>query len=197
LFFRDQINHAHVRSFAMLVRGSMLAVAIVALSLSVHAADSPDKSGSNPLKYHDDTADGKKSLGGSGEMIHFTLPEAGKIGGIRIHGSRYGLAKPPKEKFLIYFLDGKHDEVLQTRMAPYSAFQRGDEEWVTISFPKPVEVPKDFWLCLDFRAHQTKGVYVSYDTSTEGKHSKSGLPGIEPENVTFGGDWMIELLPAK
>lgn len=181
----------------MLVRRSVLALALVGLPLSVFAAEAVKKTDVSSLKYHDGTADGKKSLGGNGEMIHFSLPEAGKIGGIKIHASRYGVPQPPKEKFLIYFMDDKHNEVLQTRMAPYSAFERGENEWVTIRFPKPVEVPKDFWLCVDFRAHQTKGVYVSYDTSTGGKHSKTGLPGIEPDDVTFGGDWMIELLPAK
>jgi hypothetical protein len=107
------------------------------------------------------------------------------------------LPQAPKEKFLVFILNDKGNEVLQTRMFSYGAFQRGEEEWVTLRFPQAVEVPKDFWVCLDFRAHQQKGVYVSYDTSSGGKHSKSGLPGIEPDDVEFGGDWMIELLPAK
>jgi hypothetical protein len=34
---------------------------------------------------------------------------------------------------------------------------------------------------------------VSYDTSTEGKHSKIGLPGQEAADVDFGGDWMIQV----
>src|SRR5687767_11254808 len=43
------------------------------------------------LKYGDGKADGKKSCGGSGEMIRFELPEgASEVRGIRIHGSRYG-----------------------------------------------------------------------------------------------------------
>jgi len=169
------------------------------IALAAETAEKTEpSSASNPMKYHDGTPDGVKSLGGSGEMIHFTLPEAGKIGGIKIHGSRYGLPQPPKEKFLIYFMNDKLNEIVDTRMAPYGAFQRGQkQEWVTVRFSKPGEGPKDFWVCVDFRAHQQKGVYVSYDTSTEGKHSKSGLPGIEPDDVEFGGDWMIELLPAK
>jgi hypothetical protein len=98
---------------------------------------------------------------------------------------------------LIYFLSPDGKEVLSTQMAPYSAFNRGEEQWVTVRFAKPVEAPKEFWVCLDFRAQQTKGVYVSYDTSTGGKYSKSGLPGVEPSDVDFSGDWMIELLPWK
>lgn len=46
---------------------------------------------STTLKYGDDQADGKKSLGGSGEIVAFALPGKGsKVAGIRIHGSRYG-----------------------------------------------------------------------------------------------------------
>jgi RNA polymerase sigma-70 factor (ECF subfamily) len=165
---------------------------------SAETTEKSDKTQSNSgYKYHDGSADGKKSLGGSGEMIQFSLPKDGKIAGIKIHGSRYGLPQAPKEKFLIFVLDKGGNEVLSTQMAPYSAFERGSEEWSTIRFRKPIEVPKEFWLAIDFRAHQQKGVYVSYDTSTGGKHSRKGLPGVEPEEVEFGGDWMIELIPAK
>jgi hypothetical protein len=49
---------------------------------------------------------------------------------------------------------------------------------------------------LDFKAHQTKGVYVSYDSSTGGKHSKVGLPG--QDSKTFAdGEWMIRALLSR
>ena len=38
---------------------------------------------------------------------------------------------------------------------------------------------------------------MSYDTSTGGKHSRIGLPGTPSAETRFGGDWMIELVPAK
>jgi hypothetical protein len=183
------------------VRGLLLIVGIgcvlLAGSTSLRAQDAK-KDATTPGKYNDGTADGKKSIGGSGEMIRFTMPDANqKVSGVRIHGSRYGVPKAPDEKFLIYFLNADATEIFSTQMAPYSLFERGDEKWVPIHFAKPVAVPKDFWVVLDFRAAQTKGVYVSYDTSSEGKHSKTGLPGLKPTDVDFAGDWMIELLPAK
>jgi hypothetical protein len=50
------------------------------------------------LTYGDGQADGKKSLGGSGEMIEFTLPADGqKVASVRIHGVWYGLPDPPDE----------------------------------------------------------------------------------------------------
>src|SRR5262249_31596969 len=55
----------------------------------------------------------------------------------------------------------------------------------------PVELPRTFWIALDFRPHQTKGVYVSYDNSTGGRHSLVGLPGL-PTARSRRGDWMIE-----
>ena len=146
------------------------------------------------LKHGDGQADGKKSLGGSGEIIRFTLSEnAAQASGIRIHGSRYGPPDAPKENFLIYFLSQDMSEIIRTEMAPYSLFERGAEQWVEVKFRRPVEVPKEFWIALDFRGGRTKGVYVSYDTSTGGKFSRIGLPGMEVKETDFGGDWMVEV----
>jgi hypothetical protein len=70
------------------------------------------------LKYGDGQPDGKQSLGGSGEIVGFTLPaEDSKVGGIRIHGSRYGMSEAPSESFLIYFLSHDMSEVIRTEMA--------------------------------------------------------------------------------
>ena len=60
-----------------------------------------------------------------------------------------------------------------------------------LTFQKPVAVPKAFWIVVDFDAAPTKGVYVSYDTSTGGKHSQVGLPGKDAKPTAFNGDWMI------
>ena len=66
-----------------------------------------------------------------------------------------------------------------------------------MKFRKPVELPKVFWVVLNFHAEQTKGVYVSYDTSTKGAHSRIGLAGDEkPRPVNFGGDWMVQVMTA-
>jgi hypothetical protein len=159
------------------------------LSLAVALADTPR------LSYGDGQAEGKKSLGGSGEMIAFALPdEGGKLAGVRIHGARYGTPEPPDERFLIHVLNDDLSEVVATQMAPYSLFARGPEQWVEVSFPRPIAVPKRFWIALDFRAGPTKGVYVSYDTSTGGEHSRIGLPGMKARDTNPRADWMIEAL---
>lgn len=145
----------------------------------------------------DGKADGKKSLGGSGEMIRLSsLPDDRMIAGIEIHGSRYGTSKPPEEKFLIYVLSGDETEVIATKMAPYSLFERGEEKWVAVRFDSAVEVPEDAWVVIDFRASRTKGVYVSYDSDTDGTRSRIGLPGIKSREPDFKGDWMIRPLNA-
>jgi RNA polymerase sigma-70 factor (ECF subfamily) len=146
------------------------------------------------LKYHDDSPDGKQSLGGSGEMIEFLAPAGTSLSGIRIHGSRYGRPQAPDEEFLIYVLSADRKRVLHTELAPYSLFERGDEKWVSVSFQEPLALPEEFWIALDFRANQRKGVYVSYDTSTKGKHSAAGLPGIRAAESKLDRDWMIEAL---
>lgn len=154
------------------------------------------------LSYGDGKPDGKKSYGGSGQMIRFELPEGvTKIKGLRIHGSRYGYPQAPQEDFEITFLSDKRDEVLHTESAPYKLFKRGKENWVRVQFKEPVELPPKFWVALDFNAEQTKGVYVSYDTSTKGEYSRVGKAGDEeePKATDFGGDWMIQVMlaPAK
>ncbi|ODU01245.1 MAG: hypothetical protein ABS79_02015 [Planctomycetes bacterium SCN 63-9] len=147
------------------------------------------------LKHGDGKADGKQSLGGSGEMITFSLPSAdAKVAGLRIHGARYGQAQAPRESFLIYFLSPDEKRILHTELAPYSLFARGPEKWVEVKFEQPVELPREFWVVVDFRAHQTKGVYVSYDKSSKGQYSRTGLPGVASMETKFGGDWLIELL---
>jgi hypothetical protein len=197
----DAINVALSRAKCVALVIAIVAVigsisGLRAPSVMAHATDAKPKG--QVLSYNDGTADGKKSLGGSGELISFTLPEEGvQVAGIRIHGSRYGTAQPPKESFMIYFLNEDMSETVATRTAPYSLFKKGAEQWVDVKFPKPIELPKDFWVGLDFRAHQTKGVYVSIDSSTNGEHSRIGLPGVEPKKPDFTGDWMIEVALAK
>jgi hypothetical protein len=74
-----------------------IVVSVLLVGSAVRAADEPEG-----FKRHDGSADGKKSLGGSGEMIRFTLPQGNqKLSGIKIHGSRYGVPQAPKESFLI------------------------------------------------------------------------------------------------
>lgn len=149
------------------------------------------------LGYGDGKPDGKKSYGGSGHLIRFELPEGvTKVKGLRIHGSRYGLPQAPNEDFEITFLSEKRDEVLHTESAPYKIFKRGKENWVRVQFDKPIELPQKFWVALDFNAEQTKGVYVSYDTSTKGQYSRVGKAGddTEPKETDFGGDWMVQLM---
>jgi hypothetical protein len=145
----------------------------------------------------DGKPDGKKSLGGSGEMIQFEIPDGSRmLAGIEVHGSRYGTATPPDEKFLIYVLNESMTKVVATEMAPYSLFERGDERWVKIKFDEPVEFPDGGWIVLNFRAGRTKGVYVSYDADSEARRSKIGLPGMEARETGFDGDWMIRPIVA-
>jgi hypothetical protein len=88
-------------------------------------------------------------------------------------------------------------EVVHTEMVPYDKFKRGEMRWTTIPFEEPVSVPQKFWVVVEFNAEQTKGVYVSYDTSTGGKYSRTGVPGGEMKEVSFGGDWMIQAVLTK
>jgi len=135
--------------------------------------------------------------GSSRPQVRLAAFSPARVAGLRIHGSRYGTPQPPEESFLIYFLTEDRKRILHTEMAPYSLFERGPEGWVDVTFERPVELPRTFWVALDFRPHQTKGVYVSYDTSTGGRHSLVGLPGLPTSRFRRGGDWMIEAVLAE
>ena len=146
------------------------------------------------LKYGDNKPDGRKSIAGSGEMIRFDLPgDTGKLRAVRVHGSRYGYAQAPKEDFEVTILSADMKEVLHTELVPYSLFKRTKAgRWTHVPFKEAVELPKTFWVVLNFNAERTKGVYVSYDTSTKGKYSRVGTSDEDAKKTKFGGDWMIQ-----
>ena len=199
---RKQVFSRLSRSANRLIRFATIAACFNLTLLGAHA-EAASEATPALLKYGDGKADGKKSYGGNGELIRFELPKGvDRVRGIKIHGSRYGLPKAPDEDFEITFLSEDLDEVLATESAPYKLFKRGREMWVRVNFKEPIELPQNFWIALNFNAHQTKGVYVSYDTSTKGEYSRVGLAGSEdaPQPTEFGGDWMVQVLvsrPAK
>lgn len=172
-----------------------------AIAVMAWAADAPERkapttapssTSTQVLKHHDGKAEGHKSYGGSGHMIEFTMPEGfNTVNAVAIHGSRYGAAQPPAEDFAVHILDETHTQVLHTHNAPYRIFLRGADRWNLVKLAKPVAVSGTFWVALDFKATQTKGVYVSYDTSTAGEHSLAGLPEGEAEGIEY--DWMIQV----
>jgi hypothetical protein len=176
----------------------IVVAAFLASLASVVVAQEKDTGATLVVKYGDGKADGKKSIAGAGEMIEFTIPnETQRLAGIRVHCARYGYPQAPDEDVEISLVSQEETDVLHTELVPYSKFKRGDSRWTTIKFKEPVEVPPTFWLILDFNAERTKGVYISYDTSTGGKHSRTGLPGGESKAVRFGGDWMVQAMLTK
>jgi len=55
----------------------------------------------------------------------------------------------------------------------------------------PTRVPRQFYICLNFRPTGTRGVFVAFDTSTQG-NSLTGTPG-KPGRPFNQGDWMIRV----
>lgn len=150
------------------------------------------------LKYGDGKPDGKKSIAGTGEMIHFVLPDQSqKLKGLRLHCARYGHPQAPEEEVEVSLVSDDEATVVHTELVPYAKFKRGESRWTTIEFKEALAVPDKFWVIFDFNAEATKGVYLSYDTSTGGQHSKTGVAGGASQAVTTGGDWMIQALLTK
>jgi RNA polymerase sigma-70 factor (ECF subfamily) len=178
----------------------VIGIALSGPGIADELADDAPKQPTKIIKYGDGKADGKKSLAGSGEMITFVLPDASqKLSGVRLHCGRYGYPEPPDEDVEITIVDSAEEdgEVIQAEFVPYRKFQRGENRWHTFKFEQPIHVPETFWVVFNFNAERTKGVYVSFDTATEGKYSRTGLPGTESEEVEFGGDWMVQAILTK
>jgi hypothetical protein len=166
------------------------------------ASSKPDKPAKPvlALKYGDGKPDGKKSIAGAGEMIRFAMPEgqSNDLKAVRIHGARYGYPRPPDEDVEINILSEDMTELLHTELVPYRLFKRQAEpRWMMIPFAEPVDVPGVFWIVLNFNAEATKGVYVSYDTSTNGEYSRVGFNDQDAEETEFKGDWMVQAMLAK
>jgi Tol biopolymer transport system component len=54
-----------------------------------------------------------------------------------------------------------------------------------------IKVPQRFYICLNFNATRTKGVYVAYDQSVARSHSRLALPYTSVSDVKKKYDWMI------
>lgn len=176
---------------------ALLAVATSAGSLLAQAK-SDATAPATVVKYGDGKPDGKKSIAGTGEMIRFELPAASqKLRGLRLHCARYGTPQAPNEDVEVTLVSEDEKDVIHTEAVPYSKFKRGESRWTSIEFKEPVTVPEKFWVIIDFNAEATKGVYLSFDSSTAGEHSKTGVPGGESKPVNIGGDWMIQALLTK
>jgi len=144
------------------------------------------------LSYVDDTAEGKKSLGGSGHAVRFSRsPENKFVESIQIFASRYGYPEPPREDFHVYILNEKK-EVLADLKYPYSMVERGELKWYTLKTPSTL-VPEEFHIALSFNPHQTKGIYIGKDDSVSESHSFTGLPESGFEEIGEKYDWMIRV----
>jgi hypothetical protein len=193
------------RRLAAALRFAALTIAACAAPLApllAAEATAPEKPAKPvlALKYDDGKPDGKKSIAGAGQMIRFTMPagQTNALKSLRIHCARYGYPQPPDEDVEINILNEDMTDVLHTELVPYKLFKRQQEaRWTMIPLKEPVDVPAVFWVVFNFNAERTKGVYVSYDTSTKGEHSRVGLNDQDAKETDFQGDWMIQAILAK
>jgi hypothetical protein len=151
-----------------------------------------ERAGSLPIKlgYVDETAEGKRSLGGSGHAVLFQRSDnTPRLMAVEIFASRYGYPQPPEEDFHLYVLDEKW-QLLQAYPFPYAMITRGKERWYTLKLPG-LEVPKRFYVALSFNPHRTKGIYLGLDQSVKQTHSYVGRPTSGYRPVTENHDWMV------
>ena len=142
------------------------------------------------LSYVDNTAEGVRSIAGSGHAVKYRRPADGKyLMAVEIFAHRYGHYTAPTEDFHVYVLDEER-KLIQACPVPYSRIEWGFPRWYTLPLPA-VEVPEEYYVALTFNPHQTKGIYLGLDKSVERSHSYIGRPttGFEPVGEKF--DWMV------
>ncbi len=150
------------------------------------------------LRYDTGVMSGKLSISGAAQTVLFRTPEGSwELDGLKLFSARYGTLEPPKEDISIYICDESFN-LLHEVKAPYSSFELGEEKWQSVSFP-PVEVPKTFYLGVDFHATFNKGVYVGMDKTVKRSHSRLAMPYERVSDMNTRADWMLRphLVPPK
>jgi beta-lactamase regulating signal transducer with metallopeptidase domain len=160
-------------------------------SLVVSVADQPRGSSDFIRIGHvDDSAEGRRSIAGSGHAVRFNRPKAAKrVAAIELFASRYGTIDPPNEDFHIYLLDEKQRLIAAYPVA-YSEIVRGPERWYTMPIPA-CKVPEQFYVAVAFNPHRTKGIYLGYDESVKQSNSLIGRPTTGFRAVEENREWMV------
>jgi hypothetical protein len=144
---------------------------------------------SSELAHDDGKKAGQSSIAGGGHAVRFHVDDGSRwITSVKLHGSRYGEARPPKENFHVWICNSAFYPIA-TFEFPYSSFTRGEPTWKTFRL-RPTRVPKDFIVCFGFNPHQTKGIYVSYDSQTS-ETSQIGVPNGGQTRPFTKGNWLI------
>lgn len=139
------------------------------------------------LARDDDKPANKRSIAGGGHAVRFEAPDdSWYLTAVRIFGSRYGLPQA-QEDFEVFLCDEDFNQIASFKF-PYSKFQRGRDQWVTLAVT-PTNVPQKFIVGVGFNPSAQKGVYVHHDAEGSAD-SLVGLPGREP-TAFDKGDWLI------
>lgn len=160
---------------------------------SAASATEPDvPEGTTPLSHVDDTAEGKRSLGGSGHAVLFERPgNARFVEAVEIFGGRYGHPEPPDEDFHLYLLNDKR-QILADVLCQYGTIERGELRWYALRTPS-IEVPEAFYVALSFNPQQTKGIFLGLDKDVRKTHSFIGLPDHGFDEVDEYYEWMVRV----
>jgi hypothetical protein len=140
------------------------------------------------LAYDDGSQNGKRSIAGGGHAVNFERPTSkSKLQQIKIYSSRYG--RPGDSRIYKISLLDSSKKVFYMQDGNYQEFAYASEGWMIIDINPPVFVPKNFTICFEFNPTQNCGVYVYYDTDTQG-NSRNGTSQSKL-NQDPGFNWMI------
>jgi len=142
------------------------------------------------IALDDNTDDGRSSLAGGAHARQFSAPGAGEwyLTRIDIKAVRYGPPQAPATKFEISLCDKENKPITSWKKGYAMVPRAAQADWIKIEIP-PTRVPTDFVINLNFNPTASSGIYMAYDSSTNGQ-SHTSRPGQEGRPFTKG-DWMI------
>jgi len=134
------------------------------------------------LRYDNGTFEEMQSMGGTGQVVQFTVPEEGgpfTLKRVLVCGGYYGQPGTDGESnqghLAICTADGT---ILSQQVFRYDEFYWSSTPcWTSIPLATPVEVTDDIYVITDMNSRPTPGIYVGYDTEGDACHSQIGAPG--------------------
>jgi len=154
--------------------------------------------GDETLDVSKGNQDGQDSYGGRGYAVRYALPRSAPNWwaiSVNIHGEAYGSGVGISDFFTISFMD-MAGKVYARSEHPITLFD-SQPEWKTVRIT-PTELPAEFWVVVDFKANEQKGVFIG-NANTGGAQSMLAdencklSPITEEDGSTRPVDWCISV----
>ena len=138
------------------------------------------------------------SYGGRGYAVRYSVPRSAPNWwaiSVNIHGEAYGSGVGISDFFTISFMD-MAGKVYARSEHPITLFD-SQPEWKTVRIT-PTELPAEFWVVVDFKANEQKGVFIGSANTGGGQSMLADencklSPIVEEDGTKRPIDWCISV----